>query len=45
MVDTNIDFFHNRLIAWTADFGHMTDVGAVLGSLPCAASSVFEEGI
>lgn len=33
-------------VAWTANFGHMTDVGgSVPGSLPCAASSVFEEGI
>ena len=39
-------FVDNKLIAWTANFGHMTDVGgAVPGSLPCAASSVFEEGI
>lgn len=34
------------LVAWTANFGHMTDVGgSVPGSLPCAASSIFEEGI
>lgn len=33
-------------VAWTANFGHMTDVGgSVPGSLPCTASSVFEEGI
>ena len=33
-------------VAWTANFGHMTDVGgSVPGSLPCAACSVFEEGI
>ena len=35
-----------KLVAWTANFGHMTDVGgSVPGSLPCAASSIFEEGI
>ena len=39
-------FIEKKLIAWTANFGHMTDVGgSVPGSLPCAASSVFEEGI
>ncbi|KAL8904226.1 MAG: hypothetical protein Q9207_003414 [Kuettlingeria erythrocarpa] len=39
-------FVDEKLIAWTSNFGHMTDVGgAVPGSLPCAASSVFEEGI
>ena len=39
-------FLDKKMIAWTANFGHMTDVGgAVPGSLPCAASSVFEEGI
>ena len=33
------------LVAWTANFGHMTDVGgSVPGSLPCAAESIFEEG-
>lgn len=33
-------------VAWTANMGHMTDVGgSVPGSLPCTASSVFEEGI
>ena len=39
-------FAQDKLIAWTANFGHMTDVGgSVPGSLPCTASSVFEEGI
>lgn len=39
-------FVGETLIAWTANFGHMTDVGGgVPGSLPCAASSIFEEGI
>ncbi|CAK5268563.1 unnamed protein product [Mycena citricolor] len=35
-----------KLIAWTANFGHMTDTGgAVPGSLPTAARTIFEEGI
>ncbi|KAI4088076.1 MAG: hypothetical protein LQ344_006338 [Seirophora lacunosa] len=39
-------FVDEKLIAWTSNFGHMTDVGgSVPGSLPCAANSVFEEGI
>ncbi|KAL8940203.1 MAG: hypothetical protein Q9211_002390 [Gyalolechia sp. 1 TL-2023] len=39
-------FVGSKQIAWTANFGHMTDVGgSVPGSLPCAASSIFEEGI
>ena len=39
-------FASTRLIAWTSNFGHMTDVGgSVPGSLPCAAQSIFEEGI
>ncbi|KAF8207605.1 5-oxoprolinase [Mycena galopus ATCC 62051] len=37
---------NNKLIAWSANFGHMTDNGgAVPGSLPTGAMSVFEEGI
>jgi len=39
-------YVSGKLIAWTANFGHMTDVGgSVPGSLPCAASSIFEEGV
>lgn len=35
-----------RLIAWTAMFGHMTDVGGkVPGSLPTDARQIYEEGI
>ncbi|HMK86965.1 MAG TPA: hydantoinase B/oxoprolinase family protein, partial [Steroidobacteraceae bacterium] len=35
-----------RLIAWSAMFGHMTDVGGkVPGSLPTDAHTIFEEGI
>jgi N-methylhydantoinase B len=34
-----------RLIAWSAMFGHMTDVGGkVPGSLPTDAGTIFEEG-
>ena len=39
-------FRNGRLIAWSAMFGHMTDVGGkVPGSLPVDAHQVFEEGI
>jgi 5-oxoprolinase (ATP-hydrolysing) len=39
-------YVKGKLIAWTSNFGHMTDGGgAVPGSLPTAASSIFEEGI
>ena len=35
-----------RIIAWSAMFGHMTDVGGkVPGSLPTDARTVYEEGI
>ena len=35
-----------RLIAWSAMFGHMTDVGGkVPGSLPTDASTIYEDGI
>ncbi len=35
-----------RLIAWSAMFGHMTDIGGKApGSLPTDAGSVFEEGL
>jgi len=38
-------FRHGRLVAWSAMFGHMTDVGGkVPGSLPTNASTIFEEG-
>ncbi len=34
-----------RLVAWSAMFGHMTDVGGkVPGSLPTDATTIFEEG-
>ncbi|KAL9612619.1 MAG: hypothetical protein Q9167_002789 [Letrouitia subvulpina] len=39
-------FANEKIIAWTANFGHMTDVGgSVPGSLPTGACSIFEEGI
>jgi len=39
-------FRDGRLIAWTAMFGHMTDIGGkVPGSLPTDAVSIFEEGM
>jgi len=39
-------FKNGKLIAWTANFGHMTDNGgSVPGSLPTAATSIFEEGV
>jgi N-methylhydantoinase B len=39
-------FKDGRLIAWTAMFGHMTDIGGkVPGSLPTDARQIFEEGI
>ncbi|HEX8756105.1 MAG TPA: hydantoinase B/oxoprolinase family protein [Steroidobacteraceae bacterium] len=35
-----------RIIAWTAMFGHMTDIGGkVPGSLPTDARQIFEEGV
>lgn len=38
-------FRDGRLVAWSAMFGHMTDVGGkVPGSLPTDAASIFEEG-
>jgi N-methylhydantoinase B len=39
-------FLEGRLIGWSAIFGHQTDIGgAVPGSMPIAASSMFEEGL
>ncbi|KAJ1542982.1 hypothetical protein HK405_009608, partial [Cladochytrium tenue] len=39
-------FAAGKLIAWTANFGHMSDDGGeVPGSLPCTANSIYEEGI
>lgn len=39
-------FLNGRVIAWSAMFGHMTDVGGkVPGSLPTNAASIFEEGL
>ena len=39
-------FKGGRLIAYTAMFGHMSDIGGkVVGSMPINASSIFEEGV
>jgi N-methylhydantoinase B len=39
-------FRDGRIIAWTAMFGHMTDVGGrVPGSLPTDGRSIYEEGV
>ena len=39
-------FKDGRLIAWSAMFGHMTDIGGkVPGSLPTDARQIYEEGI
>lgn len=39
-------FRRGRVIAWSAMFGHMTDIGGkVPGSLPTDAASIFEEGL
>ncbi|GGC40633.1 5-oxoprolinase [Novosphingobium marinum] len=35
-----------RLLAWTAMFGHQSDIGgSVVGSMPIRAKSIFEEGV
>jgi N-methylhydantoinase B len=39
-------FKDGRLVAWSAMFGHMTDIGGkVPGSLPTDAAQIFEEGL
>ena len=39
-------FKDGRLIAYTAMFGHMSDIGGkVVGSMPINAHSIFEEGV
>ncbi|MEM1052634.1 MAG: hydantoinase B/oxoprolinase family protein [Pseudomonadota bacterium] len=39
-------FKNGRLLAYTAMFGHQSDIGgAVPGSMPIGASSIFEEGV
>ncbi|KLI64507.1 hydantoinase B/oxoprolinase family protein [Aurantiacibacter marinus] len=39
-------FKDGRLIAYTAMFGHQSDIGgSVVGSMPIKASSIFEEGV
>lgn len=39
-------YHDGRIVGWTAQFGHMTDVGGkVPGSIPGDATSIFEEGV
>ncbi len=39
-------YFNHRLVAWTAMFGHQSDIGGkVAGSMPIDARSIFEEGV
>lgn len=39
-------YIEGRIVAWSAMFGHMTDIGGkVPGSLPTDAAQIFEEGI
>ena len=39
-------FRSGRLVAWTAMFGHQSDIGGkVAGSMPIDASTIFEEGV
>ena len=39
-------YIDGRVVAWSAMFGHMTDIGGkVPGSLPTDAAQIFEEGI
>ncbi len=39
-------FRGGRLVAWTAMFGHQSDIGGkVAGSMPIDARSIFEEGV
>jgi N-methylhydantoinase B len=39
-------FKQGRIVAWSAMFGHMTDVGGkVPGSLPTDARTIYEEGV
>jgi len=39
-------YIDGRIVAWSAMFGHMTDIGGkVPGSLPTDAAQIFEEGI
>ncbi len=39
-------FRSGRLVAWTAMFGHQSDIGGkVAGSMPIDASSIYEEGV
>jgi len=42
----SLNFKDGRLIAYTAMFGHQSDIGGMVpGSMPIGASSIFEEGV
>jgi N-methylhydantoinase B len=39
-------YYNGRLVAWTAMFGHQSDIGGrVAGSMPIEARDIFEEGV
>lgn len=39
-------YYEGRIVGWTAQFGHMTDVGGkVPGSIPYDATNIVEEGV
>jgi N-methylhydantoinase B len=39
-------YYNQRLVAWTAMFGHQSDIGGkVAGSMPIDARSIYEEGV
>lgn len=39
-------YYNHRLVAWTAMFGHQSDIGGkVAGSMPIDARAIFEEGV
>jgi N-methylhydantoinase B len=39
-------YFNGRLVAWTAMFGHQSDIGGrVAGSMPIESRDIFEEGV
>ncbi|KAL0578437.1 hypothetical protein V5O48_003536 [Marasmius crinis-equi] len=38
--------YEGKIIGWTANLGHFTDIGSVVpGSMPHCASSIFEDGV
>ena len=39
-------YYNGRLVAWTAMFGHQSDIGGrVAGSMPIESRDIFEEGV